>query len=262
MMHRAHTTLLPALALSGTLILSPVRGLAVTTTGSYATIILQNVREDKVYLLENIRSNVTKPSEKMVVEALLTEDGPRAAGLYRKQLAEFPDPQLDAVSRSRLAAFERAAGATARPPLNASKTARPTVAQAPAIPAARPDTVVRKNALPTPVLPPATMPARRPDSSASVAKPAPAPIAARPAAPPATPAAAPAGNFTLQFGSFDSATNAEQLAAQLPQDSPAGVVKVGQVFKVRLKRSFETREEAAAFARNLPIESFIITLRP
>lgn len=256
MMHRAHSTLLSALALSGTLILSPVKGMAATATGSYATIILQNVREDKVYLLENIRGNVTKPSEKMVVEALLTEDGPRAAGLYRKQLAEYPDQQLDAVSRSRLAAYERATGATARPPLNASKTARPAVAQPPTAPAARPDTVVRKTPLP------ATLPARRPDSSASAAKPAPAPVAARPAALPATPAVTPAGNFTLQFGSFDSATNAEQLAAQLPQGSPAGVVKVGEVFKVRLKRSFETKEEATAFARNLPIESFIITLRP
>lgn len=262
-MQRAHSTLLSAIALSGTLMLSPVSGQAAPAPASYATAILQNVREDKVYLLENVRGKLTKPSEKMVVEALLTEDGPKAASLYRKQLAEYPDPQLDAVSRSRLAAYDRAAGATAKPPMNAPKTPRPAVAQPAATPSATADTMVRRSAPPLP----APLPARRPDSSASVAKPpvqkpAPQPVAARPAAPSPAPAAATIGNFTLQFGSFDSAANAEQLAAQLPQGSPAGVMKVGEVYKVRLKRSFETKEEAAAFARNLPIESFVVTLRP
>lgn len=44
---------------------------------SYAPQILQHVSEDKVYLLENIRKNITIPSEKLVVDALFSEDGLR-----------------------------------------------------------------------------------------------------------------------------------------------------------------------------------------
>jgi len=83
---------------------------------SYAPDILQYVREDKVYLLEKIRQKVSKPSEKLLVEALLTEDGPKAASLYRKQLEQYPDPQLDPVSRSRLAAFDQALGLASSAP--------------------------------------------------------------------------------------------------------------------------------------------------
>lgn len=75
-------------------------------------------------------------------------------------------------------------------------------------------------------------------------------------------AAAPGAGFTLQFGSFDSITNADQLSAQLSATAPASVQQINGIYKVRLKRSFATRQEAAAYARSLPIESFVVPLQP
>ena len=48
------------------------------TEQSYTREIELYVAEDKVYLLENIRQNITRPSEKTVVDALLCESGPEA----------------------------------------------------------------------------------------------------------------------------------------------------------------------------------------
>ncbi|MBF0585597.1 SPOR domain-containing protein [Prosthecochloris sp. N3] len=79
------------------------------TTG-YSNLILQYVQEDKVYLLENLRQRVTRPSERTVIEALLTEDGPRAARLFHRQLKNHPDPALDALSRQRLNYYAEALG--------------------------------------------------------------------------------------------------------------------------------------------------------
>ncbi len=73
----------------------------------YSAHILQYVEQDKVYLLENLRSKVTKNSEKTVIDALLTEDGPRAVLLFRKQLRDFPDPALDSLSKARLTAYRQ-----------------------------------------------------------------------------------------------------------------------------------------------------------
>ncbi|NTU91437.1 MAG: SPOR domain-containing protein [Chlorobiaceae bacterium] len=287
-MQKARSSMLSIIAISGSLFCLPLNGNAAQTKISYADEILKDVREDKVYLLENIRRKVTKPSEKMVIEALLTEDGPKAANLYRKQLAEHPDPQLDDVSRTRLAAYERAVAATARPVLNASKQGSPaaqiTASQPlPGSTAKKPDTVSRKTpALITPK--PATVTAASPKSKKpdSVMQQSPTPevkpasaVATQkpPTATPssastpktqAPPAARPVsgGAYTLQFGSFDSVTNADQLASQVSSSAQASVQQIGDVYKVRLKRTFATREEATAFARSLPIESFVVTVQP
>ncbi|NTW63054.1 MAG: SPOR domain-containing protein [Chlorobiaceae bacterium] len=99
---------------------------------SYAPEILQYVSEDKVYLLETLRQKVTKPSEKIVLHALLSEDGAQAVSLYQKQLREYPDPSLDALSSSRVAAYQSAlnqqitlpplAGNFSKPPLPSGST--------------------------------------------------------------------------------------------------------------------------------------------
>ncbi|ANT64414.1 SPOR domain-containing protein [Prosthecochloris sp. CIB 2401] len=78
---------------------------------SYASLILQYVEQDKVYLLEKLRNRVTRPAEKLLVEAVLTEDGPKAARLYQEQLSSHPDPLLDQLSRSRLRSYAKAVGA-------------------------------------------------------------------------------------------------------------------------------------------------------
>ena len=74
----------------------------------YRAQILQCVEQDKVYLLENLRSRVTNKSEQTIIDALLTEDGPQAARLFRKQLQDYPDPALDSLSKARLTAYQLA----------------------------------------------------------------------------------------------------------------------------------------------------------
>ena len=83
---------------------------------SYAREIGQYVDEDKVYLLENIRQNITLPSERTVVDALLCESGPEAIELFQKQLKEYPDPLLNTLSAARIAAYSRALYGTITPP--------------------------------------------------------------------------------------------------------------------------------------------------
>ena len=71
-----------------------------------------------------------------------------------------------------------------------------------------------------------------------------------------------AGGFTLQFGSFDSAANANQLLTQINSSSPAKVVLINGVYKVRLKQTFATRSDATSFSHKLPLESFVVTVQP
>ncbi|NTU54520.1 MAG: SPOR domain-containing protein [Chlorobiaceae bacterium] len=228
---------------------------------SYAPRILQYVKEDKVYLLEKIRRQITKPSEKTIVEALLTEDAPEAAKLYRKQLADYPDPSLDSLSHARLAAYEQAISTTPGLPVITAKLsanpmppgvmAPPAFAPQPTRTIAKPDS----STIRTPQLPVVTPSAAKRDSIL----PAP-PKPKQPAVPAALPAVA--GSYTLQFGSFDSITNAEQLSAQISQTTPASVQKINGIYKVRLKRTFVTRQEATSFGRSLPVESFVVSLQP
>ncbi|NTU67448.1 MAG: SPOR domain-containing protein [Chlorobiaceae bacterium] len=243
-MQKARNLLLPAILISGSLSCPAGSYGAEAARSSFASEIVKDVREDKVYLLENIRHKLTKPSEKAVVDALLTEDGPKAAGLYRKQLSEYPDPQLDEISRSRLAAYDRTMAATAKPVMN---TPKPGSAPPPATAAARKaDSVARQPKAPM------AKPAANAATQPATAK-APAPTTPKPLA---------GSAFTLQFGSFDNAANAGQLASQLSSSSPAKVVEVNGIYKVRLRKAFASREEASAFRRSLPYESFVVTDQP
>jgi len=201
---------------------------------SHASEILQYVKEDKVYLLEKIRRQLTKPSEKLVVEALLTEDGPQASALYREQLEKYPDPQLDQISRARLKAYEQAVA---------------TSAGLPVMP-------VKGSVAPKPVATAAPLTAKTNSNAPTAAAPADS-VVPKPGAP-----AASDGPFTLQFGSFDSITNADQLVAQLASTAPASVQLVNGIYKVRMNRTFNSRQEAAAFGRLLPIESIVVPARP
>jgi cell division protein FtsN len=238
---------------------------AMAAQTSYAAEIAQDVREDKVYLLEKIRPRITKPSEKILVEALLTEDGPKAAKLYRKQLAEYPDPQLDPISRSRLAAYEQATTMTPGLPVmpaNASSNSKPPQTgwtQTRSVSGNRPDSSMKRLSPPRKPKPAEKLSMQ--STPESIKKDTTA--LAIPETPVQKPSqATSAGSFTLQFGSFDSITNADQLSAQISQTAPASVQKINGIYKVRLKRTFATRQEAAAFARTLPVESFVVPQRP
>ncbi|WP_246046645.1 SPOR domain-containing protein [Chlorobaculum thiosulfatiphilum] len=230
---------------------------AVADEISYASEIAQYVREDKVYLLENIRPQIRKPSEKVLVDALLTEDGPKAAKLYRKQLADYPDPQIDTISRSRIAAYEQAITIIPGLPVMQAKAStgpRPSLATTSYQPS------------------PPTQSAVKPDSSLKRISPPPAPakpvkksdatVMALPKPPAQVQSSTATGGFTLQFGSFDSVTNADQMAAQLKSRAPARVRQINGVYKVRLQRTFATEQEAEAFARTFPIESIVVPQLP
>lgn len=235
---------------------------AVTTTsdqatrGSYASSIVQYVREDKVYLLEKIRGRLTKPSEKIIVEALLTEDAPQAARLYRKQLADHPDPSFDQISREKLAAYEKAAMTQPGLPVMAARgssvSAPPVSAMAPLSLKPSGGRADSSRSVPSPAPVAVSNPPAKKGDSTSTAHTQPTPSATAPGA----------GSYTLQFGSFDSVTNAEQLKAQISASSPAQVRQINGIYKVRLARSFATRQEAMAFARTLPVESFVVSLQP
>ena len=80
-------------------------GATTAEQAGYSAWILQYVEQDKVYLLENLRARVTKNSEKTVIDALLAEDGPKAARLFERQLSVYPDPALDSLSKARLSAY-------------------------------------------------------------------------------------------------------------------------------------------------------------
>jgi cell division protein FtsN len=244
----------------------PVATAANDALTSYAPQIAQYVKEDKVYLLEKIRRQITKPSEKLLVQALLSEDGPEAAGLYRKQLSEHPDPAVDPISQARLEAYEQAVTTTPDlPVMPRRKSALPAFpdttqqkkASPLALPSGKPDSSTgRRTALPavtreTPAVT-KTIPAKKADSTLPVQKLQPVKAAVQPAT----------GNFTLQFGSFDNAANATQLCNQISQTAPASVQNINSIYKVRLKRTFTTRQEATAFARTLPVESFVVPLQP
>jgi len=197
---------------------------------SYAPQILQYVSEDKVYLLENIRKNITIPSEKLVADALLAEDGPQAAYLYRKQLGDYPDPSLDDLSRSRLSAFQFA--------LNQ--------------PIAFPEVV------PKIAVTPAT------GKTASPVKPKEVPVQAKPSAPATAAVPKPVmarGMYTLQFGSFGNRANAEKLAAELSGYGPVSIVQDDGMHKVRLQKSWQTEEDAERAGSSIPFGSIAVPLR-
>ena len=156
---------------------------------SYTALILQYVEQDKVYLLENLRSRVTNKSEQAIIDALLTEDGPRAARLFHMQLRDYPDPVLDSLSKARLKTYQSALS----PPGMKGSAAIQT-------------------------------------------------------------------SFILQFGSFSSLDNAREFANRIAVYTPVTIFREKGLHKVRTQKAFGTKAEAAAGAKKLPFNSFIVRI--
>lgn len=205
-----------------------------------AGLIRQYVDEDKVYLLDNLRQKFSRPSEKLVIEALLSEDGPKALALYRKQLRDYPDPDLDRISNARIAAYSLALNSTAPPPLLSQP-----------LPAARPK-------------PRASSPVTAPRADAPLTQEGAdnAPTALSALQEPPNPATGiDKEGFTLQFGSFGNAQNAESLSKKVSYYSGTEVVFRNGIYRVRLKKTWPTREDAADAGRQLPFDAIVVPAR-
>ena len=198
---------------------------------SYAREILRYVAEDKVYLLENLRHKVTLPSEKLVLEALLSEDGPQAVSLYQKQLSLYPDPSLDQISRSRIAAYSLAMESAAPVPHQASqqdttKHLHPSHAKK-----SEPKVTVPEKAKPAK---PRVKITKRDTTIAGQQ------------------------SFTVRFGSFKNRENAEVLAKKISRYAPAETIRQGEFYRVQLKNNYPSKQEAEHVAKKLPFAGFVI----
>lgn len=178
--------------------------------------------------------------ERLIITALLEQDGEVAKALYEQALVQFPNSSLAALCKRRLDEYKAA--------LNATALAAPPVAVTPT--PVNPPIVPPKPAPVVPLAPVATAP-----------KPSPAPSPV----PPPKPAVAPAG-FTLQFGSFGSRDNAQRRTEELKNVASTKIIEVKEpsgatLYKVRLNGGFRTREEVDAYAKKLPklsTEPFIV----
>jgi cell division protein FtsN len=257
------------IALSVTLFSSPVAHSA--QDRSYALEIQKYVAEDKVYLLENIQQNMTRPSEKTVVEALLCESGPQAIELFQKQLRDYPDPALDQLSTSRIAAYRVALDSTAplpklSPPL---PSAKPQLASIPGKPkqdmapiqsplSEKPAVEAKPLTLPLAVrqklesTPPPSPAKKRPEPEKTPI------LSALPEKPEQKSTSAGNAGYTLQFGLFANKENAVALTKKISLYEPAEIIVQGQFNRVILKKNYATKQEAGALMKKLPFESIIV----
>lgn len=197
---------------------------------SYAEEIRRCVAEDKVYLLENIRQKVILPAEKLVIDALLSEDGPQAVTLYQKQLTQYPDPVLDQISTSRIAAYSQAKESLMPlPKVTIPEPAPKPHSIQPAKVPIKPAVVINKE--------------KTKQELATPAHPAPASVKK---------------TYALQGGSFKNRENAEALAKKITLHTPAIVLQQGNFFKVILKTRFASKEEATAAAKKLPFDTIVV----
>jgi len=207
---------------------------------SYAEEIRRCVAEDKVYLIENFRQKVTLPGEKLVIDALLSEDAPQAVVLYQRQLAQYPNPVLDQISNSRIAAYGLAKERVTPLPKRTVAAAEPSTKpkSKPALESSKEQLAVRKEK-PTKLTEEATLSTvestAEPVSKSTVKKP-----------------------FALQCGSFKSRENADQLAKKVAQHTPATIIQQGESYKVLLKIRYSSKQEAAAAAKKLPFETLVV----
>ena len=245
---------------------------------SYAQEIQQDVADDKVYLLESIRQKVTIPSEKTILEALLCEDGPQAVMLFQKQLREYPDPAVDKLSTSRIAAYNLALnGASAIQkssiPLSATKPQQIVIRADTSLQSIKPQlhahlpsgqqqpSVVTDDSTKHSTRPGSSVPhpaVLKEDTTKHFSKP-------QPSSPATLTATSKEQNVidgpttsTLQFGSFESRQNAEVLAKKTSPYASVEIVRKGQMYKVRLKTHFASKEEAAAAAKKLPVKAIVV----
>lgn len=250
---------------------------------SYAREIGQYVGEDKVYLLENIRENITRPSEKIVVDALLCESGPEAIELFQRQLKEYPDPLLNKLSSARIAAYSMALYGTITPPKLSQPLpqAKPKLAevqdttkQSPAPPLqkkTKSETVASLVPLPKrpkrDSLPPAPPLPEKPKSE-TIAALTPLPekpkrntvplLAQLPAKSIKEPATVKMSGFTLQFGSFANKENAKSLAQKVSLFEPAKIIQQGEFYKVILKNKYASKEEVSDIVKKMPFIAIIV----
>ncbi len=245
---------------------------------SYAQEIQQDVTDDKVYLLESIRQKVTIPSEKTILEALLCEDGPQAVMLFQKQLREYPDPALDKLSTSRIAAYNLALNGTSAIqkssiPLSSTKPQQIVIKadtsqqsinpqlHAPLPSDQQQPSVVTDDSTKHSTRPHSNIPrhsALKEDTTKHFSKP-------QPSSPATLMATSKEQNViygpttsTLQFGSFESRQNAEVLAKKTSPYASVEIVRKGQMYKVRLKTHFASKEEASAAAKELPVRAIVV----
>jgi septal ring-binding cell division protein DamX len=219
---------------------------------SYAAQIEEYVNKDKVYLLENIRQNVKRPSERTIIDALLSEDAPLAVALYRKQLKEYPDSLLDKLSLSRIAAYNLARESSAASPKpSALLTLQPhpvTVQQ---------DTT--KAAI--------TPHSKVPDTATGSIKDTTRQVISRVKTTPDSLSAeqnnsvAPTEIYTLQFGCFSNRANAKILAKKIAGYAPIEIVVHGQMYKVLLKQTYASNHEAAIAAKKVPVHAIVVPVK-
>ena len=245
---------------------------------SYAQEIQQDVADDKVYLLESIRQKVTIPSEKTILEALLCEDGPQAVMLFQKQLREYPDPAVDKLSTSRIAAYNLALNGTSAIqkssiPLSATKPQQIVIRADTSLQSIKPQlhahlpsgqqqpSVVTDDSTKHSTRPGSSVPhpaVLKEDTTKHFSKP-------QPSSPATLTATSKEQNVidgpttsTLQFGSFESRQNAEVLAKKTSPYASVEIVRKGQMYKVRLKTHFASKEEAAGAAKKLPVKAIVV----
>ncbi len=223
---------------------------------SYAQEIQKDVAENKVYLLEKIRQKVTIPSEKTVLEALLSEDGPKAITLYRKQLKEYPDPAIDKISTSRLAAYTLALDGNNAPMSKSSILQQSAKPQPPAV-IEEPVKDHEQHSY-KPEAKTSTALIQQEDSTKQSSTPHLHTLQPSKEAPGQNKLVTAPKNSTLQFGSFSTLQNAETLAGQISQYAPVEIVQKGQIYKVQLKQHYSSKEEAAAAAKKLPVKAIVI----
>ncbi len=231
----------------------------------YAREIEQYVAEDKVYLLENIQQNITRPSEKTVVDALLCESGPEAIELFQKQLNDYPDPLLDSLSTARIAAYNQALGGTLplpklSQPLPSTKSTlaevQDSTKQQVAHIAEKPEPETRT---PPPLFQEkATQ--ERADSLTTLPNKSTLPLSHSLAENlKKTSTIVKKEGFTLQFGSFASKENAEILTRKIFLYEPTITVQQGDLYKVILKNNYASKEEAEALMKKLPFIAIIVS---
>lgn len=279
-LYHLRTSALPlCIALSVTLCSPPL--LHSAEERSYSNEIQHYVAEDKVYLLENIRQNITRPSEKTVVDALLCESGPQAIELFQKQLRDYPDPSLDQLSTSRIAAYRVALDSSAPLP----KLSRP-------LPVPKQQVAAEQGRSKPPVASIQDKPNQDiashqtplPETSAGTKNLLPLPMAVRqklestPAPPYAQerpksngiPLSSPlpeipkqkatiarTTGYTLQFGAFKNKENAEALTKKISLYEPAEIIVQGLLHRVLLKKKYASIQEAETMMKKLPFVSII-----
>lgn len=231
MMFRLRKNAAPLFAVLTVVLFSP-SVLQAAEERSYAQEIRQYIAEDKVYLLENIRQKVTRPSEKTVLDALFSEDGTQAMYLYRKQLRDYPDPALDQLSTSRIAAYNQALNNTAPLPKLSAPVPSPKLRFA-----SLEDEVIKPSSSPRPATPLT--------SSVTVKQ-------------KTNTAASGSAASAVQFGSFGKRQNAEVLAKKISLYEPVIIIPHNGMHKVRLKNTFTSEREAMTAAKKLPFVSVVV----